>query len=366
MDTPKELDQDSGDYFRDPNAAHYPENPIEPAVRALLLQNPNFQIDKIKVFACASTMGSLLRFIQKADKPFRFSVEMVGDTAFFVRRENSPTEKIPNVRGYGHTFPANYCAWEDDVKGSSLHQRLICYNFGGLKCVVRYGSDGYLNTSGSKPIPPLDGYKAHQKSTFGARLNIKTGGQQIPQELLFDLKTRSVKRIEHDTLGEELGRLWLTQTPKFILAHHKYGTFNDIQVSDIQDNVKGWEANNQTSLCQLAILIRRIIEFAKSRDDGKCEVRRQEVEILEIREQTSDVKDVLPPDLSAIWTAGHMEQNSSDGSGESDDSDGQQSEDEHYYSGEEGFPSYESDEESEKDYTACSAEDCGYCGRCRY
>jgi hypothetical protein len=40
-------------------------------------------------------------------KPFRFDVDLIGDTVFFVRRENSPTGVIKDVRGYGHTFPEN-------------------------------------------------------------------------------------------------------------------------------------------------------------------------------------------------------------------------------------------------------------------
>jgi DNA-directed RNA polymerase subunit H (RpoH/RPB5) len=41
----------------------------------------------------------------KIARIFRMIVELVGQTVFLVRRENSPTERIPNVRGYGHTFP---------------------------------------------------------------------------------------------------------------------------------------------------------------------------------------------------------------------------------------------------------------------
>src|SRR5437764_7357210 len=89
-------------------------------------------------------MGNLLRFVRKIDKPFRFHVEVVGNTVFFIRREISPTELIPNVRGYGHTFPEAYTTWETDARGSESHQRIVMYTFGGLKCLVRFESDGYL------------------------------------------------------------------------------------------------------------------------------------------------------------------------------------------------------------------------------
>lgn len=66
-------------------------------------------------------------------KPFRFDVDLIGDTVFFVRRENSPTGVIKDVRGYGHTFPEKYyTSWEAETRGSISHQRIIQYEFGGL------------------------------------------------------------------------------------------------------------------------------------------------------------------------------------------------------------------------------------------
>jgi hypothetical protein len=35
---------------------------------------------------------------------------------------------------------------------------------------------------------------------------------------VFDLKTRSIKRMDVDTLGDELARLWIGQIPNFVLS----------------------------------------------------------------------------------------------------------------------------------------------------
>jgi hypothetical protein len=97
------LPQDSGRYFRDPNAARHPSHPMEPAVKAVLAQNPHFDTENVDLFGCTSTIGSLLRFIKNDDKTFRFTVEAVGRTVFFIRRENAPDELIAGPRGYGPT-----------------------------------------------------------------------------------------------------------------------------------------------------------------------------------------------------------------------------------------------------------------------
>jgi len=76
---------------------------MEPAVKAVLAQNPCFDTEKADVFGCTSTLGNLLPFLKNDDKPFRFIVEAVGRTVFFVRRENAPDQLIADSRGFGPT-----------------------------------------------------------------------------------------------------------------------------------------------------------------------------------------------------------------------------------------------------------------------
>ncbi|KAL2255186.1 hypothetical protein VTK26DRAFT_3909 [Humicola hyalothermophila] len=150
---PRPLKEDSGRYFRDKNAARYPKHPVEPAVIASLLAEPELA-SKLDLFACGSTLGNLLRFVTGPDKSFRMLVYKVQNTVFLVRRENSPTELIPDVRGFGHTFPEANTTWEPDVKGSASHQRLLRYDFGGLDILVRFEADGYFKGPGTESANP--------------------------------------------------------------------------------------------------------------------------------------------------------------------------------------------------------------------
>ena len=378
--TIQKLKEDGGNYFRDKNAARYPAHPIQPAVEAIFASQPNFPAASVHVFACSSTLGNLLRFVRGVNKPFRILVEVVGDTVFFVRRENSPTELIPDVRGYGHSFPEAYTTWEAEVKGSVSHQRIIRYKFGGLNCVVRFEADGYLKdlVSGiSKPNGPLDRPKpetcndvltsALKKSAITERssapdtpLTIIHGGQQIPRTAIFDLKTRSIRKRDQDTLGEELPRLWVAQLNNFISAYHTSGVFKEIQIQNVHREVDDWERDNEDIVRRLAVLLRKIVAFAHGRRDEKLELRSQEVNVLELREQTKEAGQALPVALENRWLNRE--------SGKSD-SPRTQLEGQDYGGGSE--PDDENgpldwDEGSEKDFTACSAEDCGYCGHCSY
>lgn len=95
------------------------------------------------MFGCGSTIGNLLRFARGIDKSFKFDVDVIGNTVCFVRKETSPTAIMENVRGYGHAFPEEHTSWDEDVKGSESHQRIIRYELGDVKILVRFESDGY-------------------------------------------------------------------------------------------------------------------------------------------------------------------------------------------------------------------------------
>ncbi|KAL8633437.1 hypothetical protein Q9189_000782 [Teloschistes chrysophthalmus] len=381
LDEPRRLEEDKGDYFRDPNAARFPSYPLEPAVRTLLTEHGDLETQEVDLFACSSTVGSLLRFVRRVDKPFRFFVEAVGNTVFFNRHEKSPTQLIHGVKGYGHTFPEAYTTWDAEVSGSASHQRLLRYHLAGLDCVLRFECDGYLQSlvPGEVDPPAADRgqqigerEKEHDLASIMERtkvssslvvgeqhrkgsLRIEQSGRRIPQDAVFDLKTRGAWRKDLSVLEDELPRYWVAQIPSFILARHKTGLFEDIEVHHIRDDVQKWQEENQKDLKRLVWFLREIIAAAKGRKDRKLEVRCKGVDLLELREQDTNEHDILPPELKLRWMA--------DGS-----SKGKQPESEKYSTGSKSFVAAgsDSDEESEKDYTACSLDSCGYCGHCSY
>ena len=60
---------------------------MEPVVRSIFEAQPDFKAQEVDVFGCGSTLGNLLRFARNVDteKAFRFLVEVVGETVFFIR-----------------------------------------------------------------------------------------------------------------------------------------------------------------------------------------------------------------------------------------------------------------------------------------
>ncbi|KAF2457239.1 hypothetical protein BDY21DRAFT_392438 [Lineolata rhizophorae] len=369
------IPQDNGEYFRDKNSARYPKYPMEPAVQSVLKMNQGFQTNEVDVFGCSSTIGNLLHFARSNPKSFRMLVEAVGDTVFFLRQENSPRELIPNVKGCGHTFPEAYTTWDSDVKGSACHARIVKYQLGGMTFLVRFGCDGYIREYAEAGQhqklgePKKGGITAEvldQSDLLGdpeslaissknapgpGPLAISSAGKIIPQHAIFDLKTRlQGKQVRMEDL---LPRLWISQIPNLITAYHRWGEFNDaeIHVESVEDRVREWKKENEVGLEKFVRLLRKVVEIARARKDGKIEICRTEDGALEIRAPADADRDVLPEPLKKIWS---QKLPPSDALKPKRDEEGADTKPEN------------DEEDNEPDYTACSAEGCGYCGQCTY
>jgi hypothetical protein len=331
---------------------------------------PKFDASSSDLFACGSTLGNLLRFARGIDKAFRFNVEVVGKTVFFIRKENDPKEVIKDVRGFGHTFPEAYTTWEHSVKGSETHQRIIRYKFGGLNCLVRFESDGYIRHDPAvKDIAPTntavghdDVLQAFQSASISkpAALRIKHAGSAVPQHSIFDLKTRSGKYKKDIDMSDVYPALWMKQITNFIVAYHDgAGLFEDVRVQDVENDIQAWEKDNRDDIRRFATLLDEIVDVARSNAGELLEVYCPGMDRLEIRKQYGSGVHALPADLVERWERTEM------GAGSAEDdyehSNGGVDLDDKY-----GFDTVSDDSGSEPDYTACSAHDCGYCGKCTY
>ncbi|TGO26036.1 hypothetical protein BPAE_0067g00080 [Botrytis paeoniae] len=310
----EKLPEDSGAVYRDINAARYPDYPLEPVVRSLLALEPDFKLQDVDLVACGSTIGNLLRFAGSLDMPFRFDADLVGDTVFFIRKGKSPTETIDDLRGYGHTFPERYTTWDRDVGGSCSHQRIIEYDFADLHLLVRSETDGYLKepephatvSSGSEGNVQTLIDQSFAKLEVGSatavsdnsKLDLRMQGVKKPQSQIFDMKTR--RHLKTFDMEEILPRLWVNQTPNFLIAYHKSGLFDNPQVSNVKDKVLEWEKGHATLLSKFHVLLKRILEVMKDFKDDRVEISWDGKGPLRVTKQIEGNR-VLPSDLLQRW-----------------------------------------------------------------
>jgi hypothetical protein len=248
-------------------------------------------------------------------KAFRFNVDVVGETVFFVRKENSPKELIKDLKGHGHTFPEAYTTWDSDVRGSCSHQRIVQYDFGGLRFLVRTETDAYVKGVEEKELrnmlAPTDGESldgalagmAMSSSTSTSqeqeKLQMEKRGRLIPQSQIFDIKTRA--HFKSFDLNEILPRLWMNQTSKFLIAYHTYGLFDKPEVKNVHEEVLGWESDNASWLERYHALVRRIVDVARDSERGQLEIMWGGTGPLQVTEQIGEATRALPGELLQLW-----------------------------------------------------------------
>ncbi|KAH6664925.1 hypothetical protein B0J14DRAFT_630366 [Halenospora varia] len=254
------LKPDHGDAFRDLNAARYPSFPMEPAVRSLLAMQPGFDIQALHIVGCGNTFGNLLRSAGSQCRPFRFDVDVVAGAVFLLRKEKSAQELITDLRGYGHTFPEKYTTWDTEVRNSCSHQRLVRYEFGSLRCLVRSETDGYVKESRVMSPAKVEESTAPAplEDTFST-LAVQVVGRVVSQDQIFDIKTRRSRAVMD--MDEIFPRLWVNQTPKFLIAYHEFGVFE-----------KHEEKGNATLLSRFYALLKRIVEVMTASETKQLEV----------------------------------------------------------------------------------------------
>lgn len=139
-----------------------------------------------------------------------------------------------------------------------------------------------------------------------------------------------------------------------MLAFHRSGVFEEIQILDTRERVRLWEEKQRDNLGRFAALLKMLISFALGRPEGRFElVHEKDGTVLELREVEADVPRALPERLKNCWTQKLVECTES-----FDEVKEPEEEVEHDWDN--------WSEGSFKDYTACSASDCGYCGHCKY
>ncbi|KAG9247287.1 hypothetical protein BJ878DRAFT_435570 [Calycina marina] len=350
---------------------------MEPAIVAGLHSHPELPKD-INVVACNSTLGNLLRLIRRQNKSFRILVILVDQTLFLIRRENSPTEIMQDVRGFGHTFPKAYTTWGPDVTQSESHQRLLRYAFGDLQLLVRFEADGYLPQSHDKAIQQVqsrpktndhfdvniltESFKTSEilsegdpaiVSSTSDKLDVQQAGDVVSQSSIFDLKTRIMKKKDHEILSGEIPRLWVAHISNFVVAYHERGMFKpeNINIQNVSWDIAKWEKDKNSELAQLVALLHSLIYKAREKETGRFEMFKSEGGNLELRRTLADAGDALSAGVKKKWL--RSSEATSMGS-EKVDLKGTMTV---------GVLAWEDAQNS--DYTACS-DACNYCGSCTY
>lgn len=166
---------------------------------------------------------------------FRIEVELIHDTLFLTRWELNPVIKITDAmnHGYGYEFEKAFTALEQGLQGSSGHYRIVQYDLGGIRCLVRCETDAFLTLDESDDKRPTKRQKITDtvapafsesqalKSTKGPVGGVKVvqGGRLVPCSSIIEIKSCN-KNISHK-MREVIPQLWFSQTAHLFIGRHK-------------------------------------------------------------------------------------------------------------------------------------------------
>ncbi|KAI2838561.1 hypothetical protein CBS147343_9967 [Aspergillus niger] len=303
-----------------PPKARHPESPLEPLFRALYTTHPSFDIGAVDLVTDRNNIRKLLSFInpslsKNGLEPFTIEVEVTGKTAVFCRAETETVRFLGprDFAGFGHEFEKAYT--RDHVIGSTGHHRIISYSFGGLRLIVRYETDGYIDPLSGVGMDQVDLSSMIQSlslrpskcvpcGTSGqSKLLLRHEGRTVAADSILEIKTR----VAHKSISvqEVLPQLWASQTPNLVRAYHKKGVFAPPKVEHVVAEIKEWEESHREDLRRLGSLFKKLIDIVK-RSGGKAAARYDcQKDRLEV--WTAATVKMLPDDLYSKLDYGDAE-----------------------------------------------------------
>lgn len=253
--------------------------------RSLYIKNPSYNIHQVDLIIDRNNVRKLLSFINpnltnNRREPFTIDIEITSNTAIFCRSETETHTFIGlhDFRGYGHEFEKAFT--KTHVSGSTGHHRIISYDFGGLKFIVRYETDAYVDQVSKPQSQSVDSENGnflnmmenlslsrpenHSRLPTESKLVIQEEGKPVSIKSTLEIKTRVSHK--HINIQEVLPQLWVSQTPNLVYAYHNGGIFGPPEVKDVTYEIAKWEENHANDLRRLAVLVKDIIKVVRDNE----------------------------------------------------------------------------------------------------
>ena len=257
---PKQLQKDWGEHWVDQHAERVPRFQFEPIFQALAIMNPNVRFNDVDIVVNRNTLQKLYDFasFKRSYRQFHVDLDLIGTTLFIGRKEkNSITEA---QGGYGRNFEYEFTSEDPSLNKADGHHRVITYDLGGLKIVVRMEADGYLEPEA--PEEPNEfflnflGTMESTNATIAHRnpqhTTVIPGGTLIPHRCTLELKSNR----DNNTARTQT---WFGRTRNLVFGRHKEGLIRAVAPVYLQnEDFEAWAVKNQGNIRRLVWLLEEI------------------------------------------------------------------------------------------------------------
>jgi hypothetical protein len=150
---PSIIPKDDSIAFQDQNSNRVITPSFAPFFAALITMQPSYSLLPVALVTDRNSLRKLFDFVSgHPGEHWRNEAELVEGTLFLTRWEANSVRIITGSlnSGYGYEFEKAFLKFEEDLGDSSTHHRILEYEIGGMKWVVRYEADGYSNDEQEK------------------------------------------------------------------------------------------------------------------------------------------------------------------------------------------------------------------------
>ncbi|KAK1638492.1 hypothetical protein BDP81DRAFT_315711 [Colletotrichum phormii] len=272
---PLKLKSDHGIQYVDHNVYRNLVMPFEPMMRAASIMNPSANFDNVDIVISRGGLQRLLDFGKgKSQESFRVELNLVNNTLFVAWRKEKNSfrvSRLPGKESWGHAFEDAFTEYDAGLESSVSHHRVIQYNIGEIKCIVRHEVDGaYYGSDEAEENAPTnteDGEtppSATKNATLTGKERISKEtraiqrGREAPPSSILELKARP--RMEP---WEAMNQMYFGRTPHLIIGQHEKGEFTNVRTEDCESMMETWEWWNHEPLNKLAYLLGSLRERVK-------------------------------------------------------------------------------------------------------
>ncbi|KAG7084744.1 geranylgeranyl pyrophosphate synthetase [Colletotrichum scovillei] len=273
---PIKLDHDQGIQYIDHNVYRNPVMPFEPMMRAASIMDPSANFHDVEIVISRGGLQNLFDFARgKSQKSFRVELDLVNNTLFIAWRKEVNCFRMsskPGEESWGHAFEEAFTKYDAGLESSVSHQRVIQYNIGEMKCLVRHEVDGAYygpeenatenDADVEAPSSVIQSTPQNNTLKGKARISSETKairrGQETPPSAIMELKARP--RMEP---WEAMNQMYFGRTPHLVIGQHEKGEFTGVRIEDCEPLMEQWEWENHEALTKLASLLGLLRENAK-------------------------------------------------------------------------------------------------------
>lgn len=242
---PLPVPRDSGREMIDANAAYNPTHPLEPIFRAAAVIGPaRGSFNDTDIVVNRNTLRKLFDFCRGvSQRTFRVNLFTRGKTLLLERcEERSVGETGPSTDGktengarFGKNFELAMTQHPEGLEDSECHHRVIKYDFGGLKCVVRFEVDAILPAVDANPENDvfLDSMNALDDPVKSTKREVIVKGRVNPDDRLAEIKTTAHR---FHPMSRVMPQLWFGRTKYLLRGLHINGTFETIRRDDLEES----------------------------------------------------------------------------------------------------------------------------------